>query len=101
MRNVKSSGSPKVEAKRTTANLPSPTPGSLETRYVGLAQVQPAQEPLALGWAGMWMVLGDAGKGGMWMVLGFAVWGKQEPQLCFAFSVEASSSSHWPGPVSV
>ena len=44
MRNVKSSGSPKAEAKRTTANLPSPTPDSLETRYALLASAQSARD---------------------------------------------------------
>lgn len=93
MRNVKSSGSPKVEAKRTTANLPSPTPGSLETRYVGLA--------LGVGRD----VDGPGGcrEGRDVDGPGLCCVGQTrlEAQLCFAFSVEASSSSHWPGPVSV
>lgn len=92
MRNVKSSGSPKVEAKRTTANLPSPTPGSLETRYVGLAQMQPAQEPLAPGvgrdvdGAGGWREGRDIDGPGVCCVGQTGL----EAQLCFAFSVEAA-----------
>lgn len=87
MRNVKSSGSPKAEAKRTTVNLPLPTPGSLETRYVGL--MQPALEVAA----GVWVVLGDAGEGGRDVGgPGVCCVGQSglEAQLCFACSVEAS-----------
>lgn len=103
MRNVKSSGSPKVEAKRTTANLPSPTPGSLETRYVELAQMQPAQELLALGVGRDVDGPGGCREGRDVDGPGLCCVGQTglEAQLCFAFSVEASSSSHWPGPISV
>lgn len=88
---MKSSGNPKVEVKRTIANLPSPTPGSLETRYVRLAQMQPAQEPLAPG-VGRDVHGAGGCKGGRDVRgPGVSCWGQipLEVQLCFAFSVEA------------
>lgn len=91
MRNVKSYGSPKVEAKRTTANLPLPTPGSLETRYVGLAQMQPTQEPLAPGVGRDMDGPGGCREGRDVDDPGVCCGGQTmlEVQLCFAFSVEA------------